>query len=89
MQENIKRIGRICKKHLDVCKVHGEFQVVCGTQKFKRTHIIRRKNLCIHGEDEKRLLAYSPNTPRETKLSISRLIMVQHENTYTVDPYFL
>jgi hypothetical protein len=30
------------------------------------------KNLCLHVEDAKRLLAYSPNTQRDTKLSISR-----------------
>jgi hypothetical protein len=38
---------------------------------------IRSKNLCVHGEDAKRLLAYFQNTPRDTKLSITRLIMVQ------------
>jgi len=26
------------------------------------------KDLCVHGEDAKRLLAYSPNTPRDVKV---------------------
>jgi hypothetical protein len=30
-------------------------------------------------KESMRLLAYSPSTPRETKLSISRLIIVRHE----------
>ncbi len=30
---------------------------------FKRIRRIRGKNLCVHGEDAKRLLAYSPYTP--------------------------
>jgi hypothetical protein len=41
---------------------------------------IHGKNLCVHGEKAKRPLAYSPNTSRDTKLSISQLIMVQHES---------
>jgi hypothetical protein len=28
---------------------------------------MRGKNLCVHGEDAKRLLAYSPYTPRNKK----------------------
>ncbi len=31
---------------------------------FKRIRRIRGKNLCVHGEDAKRLL-YSPNTPKD------------------------
>ena len=30
-------------------------------------------------KESMRLLAYSPSTPRDTKLSISRLIIVRHE----------
>ncbi len=44
---------------------------------------IHGKNLCVHGEKAKRPLAYSPNTSRDTNLSISQLIMVQHENMET------
>jgi hypothetical protein len=29
---------------------------------------MRRKYLCVNGEDAKRLLAYSPNTPRDVKV---------------------
>ncbi len=32
---------------------------------FKHIRRIRRKNLCAHGEDAKRLLTYSPNTPKD------------------------
>ncbi len=35
---------------------------------FKCIQRIRGKDLCIHGEDAKRLLAYSPNTPRDIKV---------------------
>jgi hypothetical protein len=35
-----------------------------NTQKvFKRIRRIRGKNLCVDGEDAKRVLTYSPNTP--------------------------
>ncbi len=44
---------------------------------FKRIRRIRRKNLCVHGEDAKRLLTYSPNTPKEIKVCLSRLIIIQ------------
>jgi hypothetical protein len=35
---------------------------------FKRFQRIHGKNLCVHGEDAKRLLACSPNTPKDTKV---------------------
>jgi hypothetical protein len=35
------------------------------------------KNLCVHGEDAKRLLAYSPNIPRDIKVYISQKIIIQ------------
>ncbi len=38
---------------------------------------IHGKNLCVHGEDAKRLLAYSPNTPRDKNECISQLIISQ------------
>jgi hypothetical protein len=37
------------------------------------------RNLCVHRECAKRLLAYSPNMQRDTKLSIARLIIVQNK----------
>jgi hypothetical protein len=42
---------------------------------FKRIWRIRRENLCVHGEDAKRLLAYSPNTPKDIIICISLLII--------------
>ncbi len=47
---------------------------------FKRIGRMRGKNLCVHGEDAKRLLAYSPNTPKDIKVCISRLIIIQMIN---------
>jgi hypothetical protein len=35
---------------------------------FKRIWRIRGENLCAHGEDAKRFLAYSPDAPRHIKL---------------------
>jgi hypothetical protein len=35
------------------------------------------KNLCVHGEDAKRLLAYSHTTPRDIKVRISQLIIIR------------
>ncbi len=34
---------------------------------FKHIRRIRGKDLCVHGDDAKRLLAYSPNTPKRHK----------------------
>ncbi len=58
--------------------------VNCGTQNrfhtpkvFKRIRRIRGKNLCVHGKDAKRLLAYSPNTPKDIKVCISQLIIIR------------
>jgi hypothetical protein len=42
---------------------------------------IRGKNLCTYGEYAKRILAYSPNMPRDIKLGIFQLIMEQKEKT--------
>jgi hypothetical protein len=50
---------------------------------FKHKGRIRGKNLCVHGEDAKRLLAKFPKTQNW----ISRLVMVQHE--IFLHPYFL
>ena len=43
---------------------------------FKRIRRIRGKNLCLHGEDTKRLLTYSPNTPKNIKVCLSQLIVI-------------
>jgi hypothetical protein len=35
------------------------------------------KDLCVNGEDAERLLAYSPNTPRDVKVCISPKIIIR------------
>ncbi len=49
---------------------------------FKRIGRIRGKNLCVHGEDPKRLLTYSPNTSKEIKVCLSRLIIIRILNYF-------
>jgi hypothetical protein len=44
---------------------------------FKRIRRMRGKNLCVHGEDAKILLAYSPNTPKDIKVCIYSLIIIR------------
>jgi hypothetical protein len=44
--------------YLSVYGEYSECRVVCGTQNCLQ---IREKNLCVHGEDAKRLLAYKEN----------------------------
>ncbi len=61
-------------KYLSVYGEYGKCWVVCGTQNFLP---IRGKNLCVHGEVAKRLLAYSPNTPRDIKVRISQKIKIR------------
>ncbi len=39
---------------------------------FKGIQRICVKNLCLHEDDKKRLLANSPNTPRDIKVCISQ-----------------
>ena len=56
---------------------------------FKRIRRVHGKNLCVHGEDAKRLLAYSPNTPKDIKVCISRLIIKQILNFFRFLPYKL
>ncbi len=51
-----------------------------------RIRRIRGKNLCVHRECAKTLLAYSPKTSRDTKLSTARLIIAQ--KTF-LRPFFL
>ena len=59
--------------------------VICGTQKpspntqkvFKRIRRLHGKNLCVHGEDAKRLLVYSPNMPKDIIVCLSRLKIIQ------------
>jgi hypothetical protein len=91
-----KRIRRLRGKYLSVYGEYDKFRIVCSTH--NRLQIIgkylnvfgeyaERIYAYVHGEDAKRLLPYSPNTPRDKKLSISQLTMVRHE--ILSDPYFL
>ncbi len=49
---------------------------------FKRIGRMHGKNLCVHGEDAKRLLAYSHTTPRDIKVRISQLIIIRIEKNF-------
>jgi hypothetical protein len=49
---------------------------------FKRIRRIRGKNLCVHGEDAKRLMAYSHNTPGDIKVHISQLIIIRIKTNF-------
>jgi hypothetical protein len=48
----------------------------------KRIRRMRGKNLCVHGEDTKILLTYSPNTPKNIKVCLSRLIIIRILNCF-------
>jgi hypothetical protein len=67
-----KHIQRICYKYLSVYKLSPNTRKI-----FKQIQRMRGKNLCLHREDVKRLLTYSPTAPRDIKLSVSQFIMVQ------------
>ncbi len=56
---------------------------------FKRIRRIRRKNLCVYGEEAKRLLTYSPNTPKDIKVCLSRLIIIQILIFYILSIYII
>jgi hypothetical protein len=49
---------------------------------FKRIRRMHEKNLCVHGEDAKRLLAYSHTTPRDIKVRKSQLIIIRMKKNY-------
>ncbi len=71
-----KRIRRIRGKYLSVYGEHDKSSP--NTRKvFKHIRRMRGKNLCIIGEDAKRILAYSPYTPKDIKVCISWLIIIQ------------
>ena len=46
-------------------------------KEIKHIRRMREKNLCLHGEDTKILLAYSPNTPKDIKVCIYSLIIIR------------
>ncbi len=86
MQKVSKRSRRICGKYLSVYGEHGKlglfavhkivFEYAESTV-FKHIWRMRGKNLYVHGEDEKILLAYSPNTPKDIKVCIYSLIIIR------------
>jgi hypothetical protein len=79
-----KRIRILRRKYLSVFLEYDNLGLMRYTKSslnarkvFKHIWRIREKNLCIHGEDAKRLLAYSPYTPGDIKVCISPLIIIQ------------
>ncbi len=85
--ENVRKVSmrtwRIRDKYLGVYGEYGKLGLFAVHKSspitwkvFKRIRRMRGKNLCIHGEDAKILLAYSPNTPKDIKVCISRLIII-------------
>jgi hypothetical protein len=64
------RVRGICKKYLIV---HEEYDEVWK---------IRRKYLIAYGENAKRILPYSPNTPTDIKLILSRRICDQNQKYF-------
>ncbi len=54
---------------------------------FKRILRMPGKNLCVHGEDVKRLLVYSHTTPRDKKVRISQLIIIWIKKFYVLSIY--
>jgi hypothetical protein len=69
-----KRIWRMRGKYLSVYGEYGECRVVCSSKNRLR---ICGKNLCVFGEQAKNLSAYSLTTPREIKVCISQLKIIQ------------
>ncbi len=100
-QENVqqvsKRIRRIPGKYLSVHGEHGKLglfavhKIVSTRKVFKPVQRMRGKNLCLYGEDAKRLLAYSPNMPKDIKVGIYCLIIIRihiQSQTQLIMDYF-
>ncbi len=86
-QENAQKVSnrsrRIRGKYLSVYGEHGKLglfavhKIVSEYRKvFKLIRRMQGKNLCVHGVDAKRLLAYSPNTPKDIKVCMYWLIII-------------
>jgi uncharacterized protein YjhX (UPF0386 family) len=77
MRKVFSCIRRIRGKYLCIHEEYDEVRVVCGKKNvseyvdcaFKLFRKIRRKYLSAYGANAKRILQYSPNTPRYIKLS--------------------
>jgi hypothetical protein len=61
-------------------RMRGKYLSLDGDSVFKRIRRMRGKDLCVNGEDAKKILAYSPNTPRDVKVSISPKIIIRIKN---------
>jgi hypothetical protein len=51
-------------------------------REFSNTRRLRRKNLCVYGEHSKSLSPCSLTTPRDIKVCISQLIIIQTQNIF-------
>ncbi len=83
-QKVSKRIRRISRKYLSVYGENGKLGLFAVNEiiseyaeVFKRIRRLRGKNLCVHGVDAKRLLTYSPNTPKDIKVCLSQFIIIR------------
>jgi hypothetical protein len=79
-----KRIRTLRRKYLSVDGEYGNLglfaahKIVSECAESIETHSENtRKEFIVPKEDAKRLLAYSPNTPRDIKVCISPLIIIQ------------
>jgi hypothetical protein len=73
-----KRIRRIRRKYLSIYGENGELLNLRIRGKYLNVFgEIRGKNLCVHGVDAKRLLTYSPYTPKDIKVCLSQLIIIR------------
>jgi|LakMenEpi03Aug12_release.lakeMendotaPanAssembly.Ray.scaffolds.fasta_scaffold1108978_1 hypothetical protein len=75
------RIRRMRGKYMENTANAGLFAVLKivseYAESFNRIRRIRRKNLYVYGEYSKSLSAYSLTTPRDIKVCISQLIVIQ------------
>ena len=70
-------------KRKEFMRILKSLSVNDNTRKdFELKRRIRGKTLCVNGEYAERLSAYSRNTPRDIKQSISPLLRAQHEKYF-------
>ncbi len=87
-QKNAQKVSnrsrRIRGKYLSEYGEHGKLGLFAVhkivseyAESIKHIRRMRGKNLCVHGEDAKILLAHSPNTPKDIKVCIYSLIIIR------------
>jgi hypothetical protein len=76
-----KRKWRICHIRV-ICGAQNCLQI-CGRYS-NRFGEIQRKNLSVYGEEEKRLLTYSPNLPRDKRKSVYISVLI-HLNQHFME----